>query len=42
MVTRDRSGREEVDEGAEKVQISHYKINKCWGVMYNMIDIIYM
>ena len=41
MDTRDRRERE-IDEGDEKVQISRHKINKCWDVMYNMIDIIYM
>ena len=33
-------GREELDEGGQKVQISSYEISKPRIVMYNMINVI--
>ena len=30
----------ELDEGGQKVQTSRYKVNKCWDVIYIMINII--
>ena len=41
MVIRGRGSEErELNEGSHDVQTSSYKVNKCWGVIYNTMTIV--